>query len=108
MVNETSMLRNLIKIDRITSWILLVALIMFFMTGYTMTGKYGFNQFIDIGNAIMMHTTLCEIVIVLLGYHVLVRGYLELKRIGILGRGKDQTQDGQEPAKDQLPPQEGK
>lgn len=107
MVSKTSVLRYLIKVDRVAAWVLLVALILFFVTGYTMTGEYGFNKLVDVGYAIWVHTTLCEIVIALLAYHAGVRGYLELKRLGIFKGGRDQMDHGQEEVKGDIPSQEG-
>jgi cytochrome b subunit of formate dehydrogenase len=84
MADKTSILRCLIRIDRITCWVLLLALVLLIMSGFTMTGGYGFNRLFGIEGATSVHTGLCELVIALLAYHSGVRGYLELKRLGIL------------------------
>ena len=88
MVKRTAILRFLVRSDRILSIFLLVAMILFFITGYSMTGKYGFNDVVDTASAIQLHISVCWVVIVLLAYHVAVRGYLEMRRIGLFGRIK--------------------
>lgn len=86
MAGKTAVLRYLILVDRVASWALLLLLVIFFITGYSMTGGYGFDRLVSVGDALSIHTTLGEAVIALLAYHVCVRGYLELKRLRILKR----------------------
>jgi hypothetical protein len=82
MVNKTL----LVKIDRISAWILLVLMILFFITGYSMTAEYGMNKVIGILHATQIHTGLSELVLLFFAIHAGVQIYFALLRRGVLGK----------------------
>lgn len=51
-------MKILVKINRICAWLLLPFVLIFFITGTAIVGKYGFNKFIEPNFAFKLHSFL--------------------------------------------------
>jgi len=74
------------KIDRIAAWILLVLMIFFLISGYSMTSEYGMNSVIDRVTATQIHISLSELVVLFFAIHAGIQIYFALIRRGIIGK----------------------
>jgi hypothetical protein len=72
----------LLKIVRWSSWPLLLVIPGFLLTGYAMTGEFGFNHWLDERTALTWHRMLHWPLIVLVLVHSLPAVYLALQRWG--------------------------
>ena len=71
-----------LKIVRWSGWLLLPLVMLFLLTGYIMTGQYGFNKLLDEKSALSFHRMLHLPLIVLVVAHVVPAVYLALQRWG--------------------------
>ena len=71
-----------LKMIRWSGWLLLLVVIGFLLTGYTMDGRYGFGKLLDEETALTLHRTLHLPLIVLVLAHVVPAMYLALQRWG--------------------------
>jgi len=62
---------NLQKISRISGWLLLLLIILYLLTGYSLAGKYGLHRLLDPSIARVIHGNLDFLLIILLILHVL-------------------------------------
>lgn len=72
----------LLKIVRWSSWPLLLVIPGFLLTGYAMTGEFGFNHWLDERTALTWHRMLHWPLIVLVLVHSLPAVYLAFQRWG--------------------------
>jgi hypothetical protein len=72
----------LLKMVRWSSWPLLLVIPGFLVTGYAMTGEFGFNHWLDEKTALTVHRMLHWPLIVLVLVHSLPAVYLALQRWG--------------------------
>ncbi len=86
MTSKTSIHSWLIKVDRISAWILFFLFIIFIVTGYSMTREYGMNKLVGIRSAVSIHLGICELVIFFFVIHSGIRIYFALRRWGIIKR----------------------
>jgi len=70
-------LRYLIKIDRVAAWILFFLMLLFFITGWSMTGRF---QIIRPGLAQNIHTSLCLLIFIFFLTHAGIQIYFAIKR----------------------------
>ena len=70
------------KIVRISSWPLFLVVILFFLTGYAMSGDYGLGTLIDAKRALAIHKMLHGPLLVLVLLHSLPAMYLAIRRWG--------------------------
>ena len=72
----------LLKIVRWSSWPLLVVIPGFLVTGYAMTGEFGFSRLLDEKTALTIHRMLHWPLILLVVAHSVPAVYLALQRWG--------------------------
>jgi cytochrome b subunit of formate dehydrogenase len=72
----------LMKANRISCWLLLFLMIVFIITGYSMTGKFGFNKLIDKRSSTTIHLLLDIPLIILFLFHSFVSIYFAFLRWG--------------------------
>ena len=70
------------KIVQVSSWPLLLIVIIFLVTGYAMSGQYGLGLVLDAKRALAIHNMLHGPLLVLLLVHSLPAAYLAFKRWG--------------------------
>jgi len=75
---------RLLRISRISAWVLLVLIILYIITGFSMTGRYGFSKLISISTATLIHDNLCVLVIIFFLLHAGISVYFALKRWGVI------------------------
>lgn len=78
------------KIIRISSWPLFVIVILFFGTGYVMSGQCGLGALMDAKKALAIHKMLHVPLLVVLLVHGLPAMYLAFRRWGWIGK-QDKT-----------------
>ena len=69
--------RYLVKIDRTAAWVLFFLMILFFITGWSMTGKL---RLIGAGKAQYLHTSLCTLILIFFLIHSGIQIYFAIKR----------------------------
>ena len=77
-----------VKIDRISAWILLVLMILFFISGYSMTSEYGMNNVLQRIPATQIHVGISELVVLFFAIHAGIQIYFALLRWGVIGKKK--------------------
>ena len=70
---------NLIKISRVSAWLLLFLMILFIVTGYSITGKYYMNKLIDPDLADDIHLLFDIPIIILFIVHAGIQIYFTFK-----------------------------
>lgn len=70
----------LLEIDRITRWFLLLLILLYFISGYSMVGKFGMNKILSKKIATRIHTILDFPTLLLLAIHCCPRIYFFLRR----------------------------
>jgi hypothetical protein len=71
-----------IKLVRWTGWLLVPALLAFFVTGYAMSGRYGMSALTDEKTALTLHKLLHLPLLILVLVHVVPSTYLAFIRWG--------------------------
>ena len=78
----------LLKLVRISGWVLFLLMLVYIATGYALCGEFGFARLIDPQTALRVHNELdIPLVVVFLG-HCLPSMYLAFRRWGWVGRKK--------------------
>ncbi len=80
MVDKLKIQRLLIRINRISCWLLLLVVIIYIITGYSMTGRYSFNRLIRPRLALSYHNIMHAPLIILFLIHVGISIYFASKR----------------------------
>ena len=80
--------RIIVKTLRYTAWPLLLAMVLFVVSGYSMTGKYGMNRIMDIETALSVHRWLNVPLVLLFVVHAVGGAYISLRRWGWVGRAR--------------------
>jgi len=70
----------LLKISRFSAWVLLVLVIINFITGFSMTGRFGFNRLINVRTATLIHDNIWILLIIFFLLHAGISIYFALKR----------------------------
>jgi cytochrome b subunit of formate dehydrogenase len=70
----------LLKIDKISCWILFVLMILFIISGYSLIGKYGMQSLMDRKTALLIHINLSELLVFFFILHSGIRIYFAVKR----------------------------
>lgn len=73
---------HLIKLNRFTAWLLLVFMIVFISTGFSIAGEYGFEKLIATNTALALHKKLVWPLLTLFALHVVISAYFSFKRWG--------------------------
>jgi len=73
------------RIVRWSSWPLLLFLVLFFVTGYAMSGRYGFGAIIDSKAALAVHKLCHAPLLALVVVHSVPAMYLAFRRWGWIG-----------------------
>ncbi len=78
--------RNLLlmRISRYSAYVLTFLMVLFFISGYAMTGLYGMNGVIDKISATFIHLTFDGILLIFLVLHAGIEIYFELKKRKII------------------------
>lgn len=71
---------KLLRISRLSAWVLLPLIIIYIITGFSMTGRYGFNKLISIRPATLLHDKLCIPLIIFFVLHTGISIYFAFKR----------------------------
>ncbi len=79
---DKSLKYYLIKINRISGWILFFLVIIFIITGFAITGRYGFSKLIDPNLARKIHWVFTWPVIIMFIIHSCINIYFAFKRWG--------------------------
>ncbi|MFC1586987.1 hypothetical protein ACFL54_01645 [Planctomycetota bacterium] len=74
----------LVKINRITGWVLFALIIIFIFTGFASTGRYGFSKWMLPDKAVGIHQLLIWPVISIFVIHSMLNMYFSFKRWGWL------------------------
>ncbi len=72
----------LIKLSRLSAWLLMAVVISSILTGLTLTGEYGLARLISTDRALALHKTLVWPLIVLFGLHSVISIYFTFRRWG--------------------------
>ena len=67
-------------INRISAWLLFLIVVIHIVTGFSMTGFYGFDYLIDKNLARNIHLRMHAVLLLLLILHVGISTYYDLKR----------------------------
>jgi len=67
--NMSRLLRFLIQVDKKTVWLLFILMILFIISGYRLTGRYGTERIMSLRVAESIHLTLDVILILLFMLH---------------------------------------
>lgn len=70
-------------VDRINSWVLLLLVMLYIITGFGITGGYGFNMIFEPEASLYLHSSLTMPFLIALVIHVGIRFMNLLKRWGI-------------------------
>lgn len=71
-------MRRLKKVSRVSAYLLLIVCILYIISGYSITGKYGFESIMEREMAIFIHLNLDIIFIILFVLHAGIEIYLRL------------------------------
>jgi cytochrome b subunit of formate dehydrogenase len=77
-----------VKAVRLSGWVLLVLMIVFTVTGYGLTGKYGCTELIGKRVSEVLHYELDEVLLAVLAVHVGAALWIAMRRWGWIGRKK--------------------
>jgi len=80
---------TLVKISRISAWLLLFLMILFIITGYSITGKYYMYKLIDPDFADKIHLLFDVPIIILFVIHSGIQVYYAFKRWGWIKKRKE-------------------
>jgi hypothetical protein len=69
-----------IKTLRFTSWPLLLLLLLYLVTGFAMSGRFGLEMLMDAKQALTLHKAMHIPLLVLLSVHVVCAVYLAMRR----------------------------
>lgn len=72
------LLSLLVKIDRKSVWLLFILMILFIISGYRLTGKYGMERIMSLEMAEYIHLTLDVVLIALFAIHSCVWIYIKV------------------------------
>ncbi len=89
MVDRVRFNRALIRIERVAGWLLFFLIILFVVTGYSITGKYGAGRLIGAKLSLAVHQQICYVLIPLFLIHSLINIRFALIRWGVLKHGSE-------------------
>ncbi len=72
----------LIKIARVSGWLLFLLVLLYILTGFSLCGEYGFNKLVNYQAALRIHRIFEWPLIVIFLVHSLVTIYFALRRWG--------------------------
>ena len=73
-------LKILTKLNRICAWLLIPLILLFFISGFAITGKYGLNEIIEPNRALRMHSKLAMPTFVCFFIHTGISIFCAIKR----------------------------
>ncbi len=74
----------LLRVSRWSGYVLLVLLIIYIVTGYSMVGFHGMNRLVEKSLAVFLHLNLDWVLIIFIMIHGGIEIYFALRRKGIL------------------------
>ena len=72
--------RKMMRIDRISAWLLLPVMIMYIITGYVMLGWFGLHGLVDKNAALLLHIELHLPLLILFILHAGINVFFYLRR----------------------------
>jgi hypothetical protein len=78
----------LLKIARLSGWLLLPLMIIYIGTGFALCGMMGFGHWMDIRRALEIHKIFDWPLVALFLIHASLAGYFSFRRWGWIKRGK--------------------
>lgn len=87
-MDKLKLQRVLIRINRISCWFLLVVVIIFLITGWAMTNRYGLNKLMNPRLALSYHNTMHYPLAIFFIIHVGISIYFASKRWKIFKKEK--------------------
>ena len=81
----------LVKIARVSGWLLFVLVLVYILTGFALCGKLGFGQLIDLQTALGIHQILDWPLVAIFVVHSAVTIYFALRRWGWIKPGSKPT-----------------
>lgn len=81
----------IVKIERISGWLLIPVVVTFLLTGYASCGSLGVERWLDSEAAFQVHRVMDQPLVVLFLVHVLTAGYLSMRRWGWIGKKNKTT-----------------
>jgi hypothetical protein len=88
----------LIKLGRLSGWLLLIMVLTYITTGYAMTSEFHLDQLIDVQAARAIHLSFGRVVLVIFLVHAAISVYFALKRWGWIQRRPKPSPQAQETA----------
>ena len=73
-------LKILVKLNRICAWLLIPLILLFYISGFAITGEYGLNEILDPNKALRMHSILAMPTLVCFLAHVGISVFFAIKR----------------------------
>jgi uncharacterized membrane protein YoaT (DUF817 family) len=80
--------RVLLKVARLSGWVLLVLVSLFVATGYALSGQHGFDRWIGPQLALAIHRVFDVPLLVFFGAHAATVTYFALRRWRVIGNEK--------------------
>ncbi len=72
----------LLKLARVSGWLLLPLMLVYLVTGFALCGKFGFSRLIDLQTALLIHQIFDWPLIVVFAVHSSVTVYFAMRRWG--------------------------
>jgi hypothetical protein len=78
----------LLKLARLSAWLLLPLVIVYIGTGFALCGKLGFSRWMDLQTALAIHQLFDWPLVVLFLLHATIASYFAMRRWGWIGNRK--------------------
>jgi len=76
----------LLKLARLSGWLLLPLVLLYIVTGFVLCRKFGFHKLMSLNTARLLHQVFDWPLLVVFGVHVSLTVYFSLRRWGWIGR----------------------
>jgi cytochrome b subunit of formate dehydrogenase len=76
----------LVKINRVTGWLLFILVLVFIVTGFSLCGMFGFSRTISSQTALRIHRLFDWPLVVIFLSHSAINFYFAMRRWGWIGR----------------------
>jgi hypothetical protein len=90
----------LLKVGRLSGWLLLPLVLVYIATGFALCGKLGFSRWMDLKTALAIHQVFDWPLVVLFLLHATIAAYFSLRRWGWI---KNREQNCRGPYPDETP-----
>lgn len=78
----------LLKVLRISGWLLLALMLIYIVTGFALCDKWGMSQWIDARTALLVHQVFDWPLVVIFSVHACATVYFAMRRWGWIPTGK--------------------